>query len=58
MNAELDRVARQEGGAILAGLARRFGGDLERAEEALQEAYAAAASAWRATARPPTPPRG
>jgi RNA polymerase sigma-70 factor (ECF subfamily) len=42
----LDRVAREEGGVILAGLTRRLGGDIERAEEALQEAYAIAAAAW------------
>lgn len=42
----LERVAREEGGAILAGLTRRLHGDLERAEEALQEAYALAASTW------------
>jgi RNA polymerase sigma-70 factor (ECF subfamily) len=55
MNAELDRVARREGGAILAGLARRFGGDLERAEESLQEAYAAAASTWARDGVPANP---
>jgi len=55
MSQTLDRVARQEGGAILAGLAGRFGGDLERAEEALQEAYAAAAATWERDGVPDNP---
>jgi RNA polymerase sigma-70 factor (ECF subfamily) len=55
MDDALERVARQEGGAILAGLARRFRGDLERAEEALQEAYAVAATTWPRDGVPANP---
>lgn len=55
MTEALDRVARTEGGAILAGLAGRFGGDLERAEEALQEAYAVAAATWARDGVPTNP---
>jgi RNA polymerase sigma-70 factor, ECF subfamily len=44
--AALDRVARQEGGRVLATLARHLGGDLSLAEDALQDAYADASAQW------------
>jgi RNA polymerase sigma-70 factor (ECF subfamily) len=53
--AALDRVAREEGGVVLAGLTRRLQGDLERAEEALQEAYAIAAATWSRDGVPANP---
>ncbi|MEA2302985.1 MAG: hypothetical protein QOH43_265 [Solirubrobacteraceae bacterium] len=44
--AVLDRVAREEGGRIIATLIRHVGGDFALAEDALQDAYAVAAATW------------
>jgi RNA polymerase sigma-70 factor (ECF subfamily) len=44
--AALDRVARAEGGRVLAALIGSLGGDFPLAEEALQDAYADAAAQW------------
>ena len=45
----LERAFREEWAAVVATLARRFG-DLQLAEDAAQEAFAAAAVAWPGTA--------
>jgi RNA polymerase sigma-70 factor, ECF subfamily len=50
----LDRVFREEWGAVVATLARRLG-DLQAAEDAAQEAFAAAAVAWPRDGIPPKP---
>jgi RNA polymerase sigma-70 factor (ECF subfamily) len=50
----LERVFRDEWGAVVATLARRLG-DLEAAEDAAQEAFAAAAVAWQEEGVPPKP---
>lgn len=52
--AALERVFRQEWGRLLGGLVRR-GGDLDLAEEALQEAAAAALEHWPAEGLPQNP---
>jgi RNA polymerase sigma-70 factor (ECF subfamily) len=51
---DLDRVFREEWPAVVATLARRLG-DLQRAEDAAQEAFAMAASTWPRTGLPPKP---
>ena len=51
---ELDRVFREEHGRAVAVLARQLG-DLDLAEEALQEAFAVAVARWPATGLPPSP---
>ncbi|WP_406182094.1 RNA polymerase sigma factor [Streptomyces canus] len=45
--AAVDRVFRTERTAVLATLIRQVGGDFQLAEDALQEAFAAALTAWR-----------
>ncbi|MDH6493384.1 sigma factor [Streptomyces sp. SAI-127] len=45
--AAVDRVFRTERTAVLATLIRQLGGDFQLAEDALQEAFAAALTAWR-----------
>lgn len=50
----LERVFRQEWGRLLGGLVRR-GGDLDQAEEALQEAAAAALEHWPQEGLPQNP---
>ncbi|MDT5024848.1 MAG: polymerase sigma-70 factor, subfamily [Micromonosporaceae bacterium] len=50
----LDRVFRDEWGAVVATLARRLG-DLQAAEDAAQEAFASAAVAWARDGVPPKP---
>jgi RNA polymerase sigma-70 factor (ECF subfamily) len=50
----LERVFRDEWGAVVATLARRLG-DLEAAEDAAQEAFASAAVAWPRDGIPPSP---
>ena len=50
----LERVFREEWGAIVATLARRLG-DLQAAEDAAAEAFAAAADAWGRDGMPPKP---
>ncbi len=52
--ADLDRVFRSEWGAVVATLARRLG-DLQAAEDAASEAFAAAAVAWARDGLPPNP---
>ncbi|WP_062210668.1 RNA polymerase sigma factor [Demequina oxidasica] len=54
MDAQLTRVAREEGGRLLALLADRVGG-IDQAEECLQEAYLRAATAWDASGVPDNP---
>jgi RNA polymerase sigma-70 factor, ECF subfamily len=51
---ELERVFRAEYGRAVAVLTRVFG-DLDVAEEAVQEAFAAAVRRWPATGPPPSP---
>jgi RNA polymerase sigma-70 factor (ECF subfamily) len=52
--ADIERVFREEHGRAVAVLARVFG-DLDVAEEAVQEAFAAAAARWPSTGLPPAP---
>lgn len=51
----LARTVRAESGRILSGLIGRLGGDFARAEEALQDACAAALSAWERDGVPERP---
>jgi len=51
---DLDRVFRQESGRAVAFLVR-FLGDIDLAEEAVQEAFAVAAEKWPVTGTPPNP---
>ena len=50
---EIDRVFRQEYGRAVAVLARQFG-DIDLAEEAIQEAFTIAVERWPITGRPPS----
>jgi RNA polymerase sigma-70 factor (ECF subfamily) len=50
---EIDRVFRQEHGRAVAVLARQFG-DIDLAEEAIQEAFTIAVERWPITGRPPS----
>jgi RNA polymerase sigma-70 factor, ECF subfamily len=50
----LEHAFREEWGAVVATLARRLG-DLQAAEDAAAEAFAAAAAAWAKTGVPPNP---
>jgi RNA polymerase sigma-70 factor (ECF subfamily) len=50
----LEHVFREEWGAVVAALARRLG-DLQAAEDAAAEAFAAAAQAWEKNGVPPNP---
>ena len=52
--AEVGRIFRQESGRAVATLVRSFG-DLDIAEEAVQEAFVAAAERWPSTGLPPNP---
>jgi RNA polymerase sigma-70 factor (ECF subfamily) len=54
MSDALESVFRREWGAVVATLARRLG-DLQAAEDATQDAFAAAAVAWRRDGVPPKP---
>ncbi len=54
LDAALTRLAREEGGRVLALLARRFG-DLDLAEEAVQEGLIEAARTWPASGVPDNP---
>ncbi|GIG54000.1 RNA polymerase sigma factor [Demequina activiva] len=54
VDAALTRVAREEGGRLLALLADRLGG-VDRAEDALQDALARAAGSWGAAGVPDQP---
>src|SRR4029079_16568883 len=51
---EIARVFREEYGRIVAVLARHFG-DIDLAEEAIQDAFAVAVERWPVTGRPPSP---
>ena len=50
----LEHAFREEWGAVVATLARRLG-DLQAAEDAAAEAFAAAAQAWAKNGVPPNP---
>ncbi|GAA3443291.1 RNA polymerase sigma factor [Planomonospora venezuelensis] len=52
--AEIERVFREEYGRAVAVLVRRFG-DIDAAEEAVQEAFAAALRRWPSEGLPPSP---
>jgi RNA polymerase sigma-70 factor (ECF subfamily) len=52
--ADIDRVYRQEYGRAVAVLVRVFG-DIDLAEDAVQDAFATAVPRWRATGLPPSP---
>jgi RNA polymerase sigma-70 factor (ECF subfamily) len=51
---DVDRVFREEYGRAVAVLVRAFG-DIDLAEEAVQDAFAAAVQRWPATGPPPSP---
>src|SRR5215469_15785518 len=51
---DVERVYRQEYGRAVAVLVRVFG-DIDLAEDAVQEAFAAAMPRWRASGLPPSP---
>ena len=51
---EIDRVFREEHGRAVAVLVRLLG-DIDLAEEAVQDAWAVAAEQWPATGIPPSP---
>lgn len=51
---EIDRVYREEYGRAMAVLVRIFG-DIDVAEEAVQDAFAAAVQRWPSTGLPPSP---
>ncbi len=52
--AEIERVFRHESGKAVATLVRLFG-DIDIAEEAVQEAFVVALQRWPTTGRPPSP---
>jgi len=54
---DLDRVFREERGRVLATLIRHFG-DIDVAEEAVQEAFLVATQRWSEAGVPPTPADG
>ncbi|HEX3211500.1 MAG TPA: sigma factor, partial [Actinomycetota bacterium] len=51
---EIERVFRQEHGRAVASLVRVFG-DIDVAEEAVQDAFAAAVQRWPSAGLPPSP---
>src|SRR5262245_37688086 len=51
---DVEQVFRQEYGRAVAVLTRTFG-DIDLAEEAVQEAFAAAVQRWPSTGLPPSP---
>ena len=53
-NHEIDQVCRTEGARVIAGLIRRFG-DFSLAEDALQDAFEKALSAWTVDGIPDRP---
>ncbi|MEP7059621.1 MAG: sigma-70 family RNA polymerase sigma factor [Actinomycetota bacterium] len=53
-NSEIDRVFREEHGRAVAVLVRVFG-DIDMAEEAVQDAFAAAVQRWPSDGLPPSP---
>ena len=54
----LDRAYREERSKVLATLARQVGGDLTLAEDAVQDAFVAAAADWPRRGVPGGPVRG
>lgn len=54
MNAEIERIVREEHGRLVASLARRFG-DLDVAEDAVSEALITAVERWPVEGFPPNP---
>jgi len=52
---EIERVFRDEYGRAVAALVRRFG-DIDLAEEAVQDAFAIAVQRWTSDGMPPSPP--
>jgi RNA polymerase sigma-70 factor, ECF subfamily len=54
LTSEIERVFREEHGRAIAVLVRIFG-DIDVAEEAVQEAFAAAVRRWPSTGLPPSP---
>jgi RNA polymerase sigma-70 factor, ECF subfamily len=54
MNGDIERIFRAESGRAVASLARRFG-DIDVAEEAVQEAFIAALRTWPEVGVPPSP---
>jgi len=53
LSSEIERVFREEHGRAVAVLARQFG-DIDLAEEAIQEAFAVAVERWPVTGPPPS----
>ena len=53
-HAAIERVFREESGRAVASLVRVFG-DIDIAEEAVQEAFAVAVARWPETGLPPSP---
>src|ERR1700756_5973870 len=51
---DIERIYRQEYGRAVAGLVRVFG-DIDLAEDAVQDAFATAMPRWRASGLPPSP---
>ena len=51
---EIERIFRQESGRAVASLVRVFG-DIDVAEEAVQEAFVVALQRWPTAGRPPSP---
>ncbi len=51
---ELERIFREESGRVIATLVRLFG-DIDLAEEAVQEAFAVATERWAREGLPPNP---
>ena len=54
MNAEIEKIVREEHGRVVASLARRFG-DLDVAEDAVSEALITAIERWPVEGFPPNP---
>lgn len=53
-NLEIDRIFRTESGRAVAVLVRHFG-DIDVAEEAVQDAFTVAVQRWPASGLPPNP---
>ena len=51
---EIERVFRQESGRAIASLVRYFG-DIDIAEEAVQDAFVTAVQKWPSSGLPPSP---
>ena len=54
---DLERIFREESGRVVATLVRLFG-DIDIAEEMVQEAFLVASERWPETGLPPTPAAG